>query len=158
MASTDPLTPANGRTGLDVLDLLAEEVLHRLDARVESVGVPGPDRPDGQSWLRVSEVARNVGASKRTVYRALRSGALAGERLGAHWRIRPASVEAWLAAPRPPRTAVIAPPERPAEPRAGPRGSSPSSFVARARRRQEPPGGQGRPSTSRGAAAWKEQR
>ena len=39
--------------------------------------------------------------SHRTVYRALRSGALAGEKVGALWRIRPAAVESWATQARP---------------------------------------------------------
>lgn len=88
MASADLPTPPAGRSGAEVLDVLAEAVLLRLDQvladRVESLGARANSPEPG--WLRVSEVARRVGASERTVYRALRSGALAGERLGAHWR------------------------------------------------------------------------
>lgn len=159
MASAHAPPPPDGRAGADVLDLLAEAVLLRLDTmlgeRAESLGPQVADRPE-PGWLRVSEVAKRVGASERTVYRALRSGALAGERLGAHWRIRPASVEAWLAVPRPPRTAAIGPPARPAGTRATPGGAPPRTYMARARRRQSPQGTPA-PTTSRGAAARKEQ-
>lgn len=81
-------------------------------------------------WLKVSEVAERVGACERTVYRALRSGALAGERLGAHWRTRPSAVEAWLSGSPKPSAA-----ERPPRPLAAPPGSAPPggrAFTARA--------------------------
>ena len=153
--------PPGGSDRTDVLDLLAEAVLLRLDEvlgeRGESLGAHAARPPDEPAWLRVSEVARRVGASERTVYRALRSGALAGERLGAHWRIRPESVEAWLADPRPPRTTGIAKPERAAGTRTGPGDPPASSFTKRARRRRRPNGGRDQTTTSRREAAAQEE-
>lgn len=89
----------------DLLALLADALLQRVDALAEeraqlTEAQPRnePPRDDG-GWLKVCEVADRVGASTKTVYRALKSGALAGERLGSHWRIRPEAVDAWLATP-----------------------------------------------------------
>ncbi len=160
MADVDPTAPPDGRPGADVLDLLAEAVLLRLDKvlgeRVESLGAHAANSPDEPRWLRVSDVALRVGACERTVYRALRSGALAGERLGAHWRIRPESVDAWLANQRPTPTTAVGPAPRSMGKRPGTGATPPSTFMTRARKRQQSPGDPGRPTTSRGAAARKE--
>ena len=160
MADVDATAPPDGRATADVLDLLAEAVLLRLDKvlgeRVESLGAHAANPPDEPRWLRVSDVALRVGACERTVYRALRSGALAGERLGAHWRIRPESVDAWLAAPRPAQTTAVGPPPRSTGKRPPTAVTPASSFMTRARKRQQSPGDSGRPTTSRGAAARKE--
>lgn len=160
MADVDPAQPPAARSGADVLDLLAEAVLLRLDKvlgeRDGALGAHAASPTDEPRWLRVSDVARTVGACERTVYRALRSGALAGERLGAHWRIRPESVDAWLAAPRPAQTTAIGPAARPAGTRSRPAETPASDFMTRARKRQQSPGDSGRPTTSRGAAARKE--
>jgi len=87
MPGADAPTPPDDRLGLEALDALADAVLLRLDRvlaeRVESLSAQADESPE-PGWLRVSEVARRVGANERTVFRALRSGALAGERLGAH--------------------------------------------------------------------------
>lgn len=150
MASAErPMPPG----GPEVLDVLAEAVLLRLDhvlgERVESLTAQVGTRSD-PGWLRVSDVARRVGASERTVYRALRSGALAGERLGAHWRIRPESVDAWLATPPPPRRSPGGLGSVPASPPQAGRGApAPTTFMTRARRLHQPPAG--RATTSRGA-------
>jgi len=155
VASADEPMSRDGRAGEDVLDLLAQAVLLRLDkALVERAAAsPAPEVHPEPGWLRVSEVARRVGASERTVYRGLRSGALAGERLGAHWRIRPESVERWLADPRPPRTAGTGRDQRPAAP--VPRsGDEPAmAFMTRAKRRHASPDASGRTTTSRGEPA-----
>ena len=50
--------------------------------------------------LTPAEVARRCAVSERTVYRALRSGALAGVKLGTVWRVHPAALERWTM-PRP---------------------------------------------------------
>ena len=89
----------------DLLALLADALLERVDALAEERARQHDAQPqaepvrDDETWLKVCEVAQRVGASTKTVYRALKSGALAGERLGAHWRIRPEAVDAWLATP-----------------------------------------------------------
>lgn len=145
--------PPDGGGGSEVLDALAEAVLLRLDhvlgERVESLTAHA-GTPTEPGWLRVSDVARRVGASERTVYRALRSGALVGERLGAHWRIRPESVDAWLATPPPPRRSPGAPGSVPASPPQAGRGApAATTFMTRARRLQKPPAG--RATTSRRA-------
>jgi len=148
--------PTDGGRGPDVLDALAEAVLMRLEetlaARVESLTAPATEPPE-PVWLRVSQVARQVGASERTVYRALRSGALRGKRLGAHWRIRPESVEAWLADPRPPRSAGVARAAGPAAGRRTAAAAPENTFMKRARSRQRSDGSSARPATGRRDAA-----
>lgn len=154
MASAQPAVPPDGGGGSEVLDALAEAVLHRLDhvlgERVESLTAHAAT-PTEPRWLRVSDVARRVGASERTVYRALRSGALAGERLGAHWRIRPESVDAWLATYPPPRPSPGGLGSVPASPPQARSAPAPRTFMTRARRLQKPP--PGRATTSRRAMA-----
>ena len=137
MPNAEPAQPAREGPGSDVLGLLAEALLGRVEEliseRVDGLaGSASVDRADDR-WLRVSEVAERVGACERTVYRALRSGALVGERLGSRWRIRPAAVEAWLSRPADPSG-----PARPSGPRAPPRASAAprgGTFTARARAR-----------------------
>jgi excisionase family DNA binding protein len=77
--------------------VLADEVACRLVLQLERTPPePEPLQPAAAgAWLTVDEVSRMVRLSHRTVYRALRSGALAGEKVGALWRIRPAAVESW---------------------------------------------------------------
>lgn len=138
----DPERPARDGTASDVLELLAEALLGRVEQlvneRIDGLAVSQAPESADERWLRVSEVAESVGACERTVYRALRSGALAGERLGAHWRIRPAAVEAWLAG----SSARIAE-ERPSGARAAPPATPrarDTTFRARARAlRSTPP-------------------
>jgi excisionase family DNA binding protein len=77
--------------------VLADEVASRLAPLLER----GPSEPEpvqpaaAGAWLTVDEVSGVARVSHRTVYRALRSGALAGEKVGALWRIRPAALERW---------------------------------------------------------------
>jgi excisionase family DNA binding protein len=134
MSNANP-APARDESGSVVLGLLADALLDRIEnligERVERLAANGSPESADDRWLRVAEVAERVGACERTVYRALRSGALAGERLGAHWRIRPAAVDSWLAGSR----------EQPVASRqSSPRAASPSSarprgttFTTRAR-------------------------
>jgi excisionase family DNA binding protein len=83
--------------------VLADEVASRVLLQLE------PTPPEAEplqpaaagAWLTVDEVSRMARLSHRTVYRALRSGALAGEKVGALWRIRPAAVESWATQARP---------------------------------------------------------
>ncbi|MCA1679169.1 MAG: helix-turn-helix domain-containing protein [Actinobacteria bacterium] len=99
----------------------------------------------------MSEVAERVGACERTVYRALRSGALVGERLGSRWRIRPVAVEAWLSRPADPSG-----PARSPGPRATPRAHAPprgKTFTARARARRSTSSAPGDPTTNGGLGA-----
>ena len=77
--------------------VLADEVASRLVLQLERMP-PEPEPlppPAAGGWLTVDEVSRMARLSHRTVYRALRSGALAGEKVGALWRIRPAAVQNW---------------------------------------------------------------
>ncbi len=101
MPNADRAQPARRGTASEVLGLLAEALLARveqlLNERIDELAASEAPEPVDDRWLKVSEVAQRVGACERTVYRALGSGALVGERLGAQWRIRPAAVEAWLA-------------------------------------------------------------
>lgn len=94
----DPGSPAPDGTASEALGLLEEALLGRveqlLSERIDGLAGSRAPEPVDDRWLRVSEVAERVGACERTVYRALGSAALAGERLGAQWRIRPAAVEA----------------------------------------------------------------
>ena len=84
--------------------VLADEVASRLVLQLERMP-PEPEPlppPAAGGWLTVDEVSRMARLSHRTVYRALRSGALAGEKVGALWRIRPAAVQNWARQARPP--------------------------------------------------------
>ena len=134
MANAEPARRARDEPGSDVLGLLADALLGRVESliseRVDGLAASAAVEAADDRWLKVSEVAQRVGACERTVYRALRSGALAGERLGTRWRIRPAAVDAWLSGSREPSV-----PERPLHPHAAPSGSaSPRgrAFTARA--------------------------
>ena len=127
----------------DLLTLLADVLVERVDAlaaeqahqRDAQAAQRAPTRED-HGWLKVCEVADRVGASTKTVYRALKSGALAGERLGSHWRIRPEAVDAWLATPpgsqkdRAPAQPSTTPARRHLRPVAG-------DFKSRARKRAQ---------------------
>ncbi len=151
----DPGRPVREGTASEALGLLADALLGRVEQlvieRIDGLAVSGAAESADARWLRVSEVAERVGACERTVYRALRSGALAGERLGAHWRIRPAAVEAWLAGSGA-RTAMkrpsIARAPSPTPPRA-----RETTFRARARalRSTPPPASQSASDGRRGA-------
>ena len=83
--------------------VLADEVAARLVLQLERMPrEPEPLQPAAAGgWLTVDEVSRMARLSHRTVYRALRSGALAGEKVGALWRIRPTAVESWATQARP---------------------------------------------------------
>lgn len=158
MPNAEPVRPARDEPGADLLGLLADALLGRVEELI-SERLDGPAgsatrEPDGR-WLRVSEVAERVGACERTVYRALHSGALVGERLGAHWRIRPAAVDAWLAASRDPAAAkrpsgARVPPPAPAHPHG-------TTFTTRARARRSPPSAEGQPTTDRRPGARREE-
>ena len=134
-------TPANDPGLAEIFAAaLAAAVDAKLDALVAerltgATPESAPAHLDG--WLSVAEVAMLVGVSRRTVHRALRSGALIGHRAGgagSRWHIRPDAVTAWLA-PQP-ATAASAPP-RPvpqASRTPAPRLSTPRrSFAERAR-------------------------
>jgi len=134
MPNAEPARRARHEPGSDVLGLLADALLGRVESliseRVEGLAASASVEAADDRWLKVSEVAERVGACERTVYRALRSGALAGERLGTHWRVRPGAVEAWLSGSPKPSAA-----ERPPRPLAAPPGSAPPggrAFTARA--------------------------
>lgn len=159
MPNAEPARPARDEPGSDLLGLLADALLGRVEKLI-SERVDGPagsaarEPADGR-WLRVSEVAERVGACERTVYRALHSGALVGERLGAHWRIRPAAVDAWLAASRDPSAAKRPSGARvPPPARAQPHGTT---FTTRARARRSPPSAEGQPTTDRRPGAGREE-
>jgi excisionase family DNA binding protein len=111
--------------------LLVDEVAAHLAPHLERTP-PEPEAqrpPTAGPWLTVDEVSRTARVSHRTVYRALRSGALTGEKVGALWRIRPSAVERW-AQPRP---------ASPAAPSAAPMRARVSGGDARQRR--GPPAG-----------------
>jgi len=73
--------------------VLADEVACRLAPLLERTpSEPEPVQPAAAgAWLTVDEVGRAARVSHRTMTRALRSGALAGEKVGALWRIRQAA-------------------------------------------------------------------
>src|SRR4051812_38022915 len=71
---------------------LAAAVLALLEERFAGRIARAEPPPDDARWWSVAEVARRVDVSRRTVYRALASGALAGEHVGSRWRIRPTAV------------------------------------------------------------------
>ena len=128
MQDADPTRRAREEQGSEVLELLADALLGRVERLItERVdrAAGGRSEPIEDRWLKVSEVAERVGACERTVYRALHSGALEGERLGSHWRIRPAAVDAWLAGSHGRRAAT-----RRSD---GSRAASPTAGAARAR-------------------------
>ena len=135
----------------ELLELLADALLGQVEGllakRIEALTAEAAP-PQGERWLRVSEVAERVGACERTVYRALRSGRLAGERLGAQWRIRPEAVAAWLAASSDPPPAPARPARGPTAP--GRRAAEATSYRTRARAGTRPQGAGGPSPTTGG--------
>lgn len=155
MPSPESARRARDEPGSDVLGLLAEALLGRVEdlisERADRLATSAAPEPADDRRLKVSEVAERVGACERTVYRALRSGALAGERLGTHWRIHPAAIDAWLAASREPSPArrpsaarAMSPP--PVQPRD-------TTFMARARALRSTTSSAAQPSTNGGPGA-----
>lgn len=145
---------SGARPEADVLGLLADALLGHVEEliaeRIEAL-TAARALDHGERWLRVSEVAARVGACERTVYRALRSGRLAGERLGARWRIRPEGVEAWLASSSDPRPAPPRPARAPARHQRAPRSpAEPTDFRSRARARTRSQAAGGPSSTTGG--------
>ena len=134
----------------ELLELLADALFGHVEGllaeRIEALTAEAAPQ-QGERWLRVSEVAERVGACERTVYRALRSGRLAGERLGAQWRIRPEAVAAWLAASADPPPAPARPARGPTAP--GRRAAEAASYRTRARARARPEA-EGGPSSTTG--------
>lgn len=134
------------------LTVIADAVGRLLDARVAAlVGEALDARPDRDParLLCVNEVAEHVGVSRRTVYRALSSGALAGEVVATHWRVRSEAIDAWLSVSRTPgRPAPGAsvgvlerrPPRRPAGEHAPPASFRERAQSAGARRPTQPTG------------------
>lgn len=115
------LNPPNHELAEALAAALAAAVESSLEqlAAVHLVGAQ-PNAPAAQldRWLSVAEVAELAGVSTRTVHRALRSGALLGDRIGgagSRWHIRPEAVWEWLR----PQTAGA--PSRPARPATPPR-------------------------------------
>src|SRR3954470_15887719 len=80
----------------DQITQLATAVLALVRERVDAQIRAAERDKDDECWWSVAEVAARVGLSRRTVYRALASGALVGERVGSCWRIRPAAVTDWV--------------------------------------------------------------
>jgi excisionase family DNA binding protein len=110
--ATVPVPAAGGSSELASSDVgligilaaaLADEVASRLVLQLERMPPkPEPLQPAAAGgWLTVDEVSRMARLSHRKVYRALRSDALAGEKVGALWRIRPTAVESWATQARP---------------------------------------------------------
>lgn len=78
--------------------------------------LPAPPAPPAAApaaaWLTPEQVAAHVGVSRRTVYRALAAGRLAGSKpTGAGpWRVAPADVDRWVVAGRPTSRGALARP------------------------------------------------
>ena len=53
--------------------------------------------PTRAEILTLTEVAEYMKISKKTTYRMARSGALPAFKVGKHWRVRQAELEAWIA-------------------------------------------------------------
>lgn len=150
MPSPESARRAPVEPGSDVLRLLAEALVGRVEdlirERADRLAASAAPEPAVDRRLKVSEVAERVGACERTVYRALRSGALAGERLGTHWRIHPAAIDAWLAASREASSA-----RRPSAARAvspSPVQPREKTFMARARALRSTPPAAAQPSNN----------
>ena len=117
--------------------VIGEQVAAHLAEGFEA-HVPDDKRPDDASverWLTVEEVAGLVRTCRRTVYRALHSGELAGEKT--LWRIRTSAVAAWAKpmrpSPRPTAPRPAAAPSRGNRPRGGAPARDATSFKTRAR-------------------------
>jgi excisionase family DNA binding protein len=118
---------------------IVEDLAVRLASRLQDQVREG-ERADvlpTDGWLTVGEVARLTRTCRRTVYRALHSGALAGEKVGPLWRIRPAAVAAWAKPfrpnPQPAPTRQAATPARRTRRRGGAPTRDATSFKTRAR-------------------------
>ena len=157
MPDAEPAHPAREDPRSDVLGLLADALLGRVEdlisERIDGIEASTTVEQADDRWLKVSEVAERVGACERTVYRALRSGALVGERLGAHWRIRSAAVDAWLSGD--PTSARGRPPRREAQAALAP--SRDRAFTARARALRSTASAEGQPQTTGRSAARREE-
>src|SRR3954462_1043262 len=128
------LSPAQlGDIAAAVADLLDGHVAARVEA-----ALVGTRRDDRERLLSVAEVAERVGVSRRTVYRALSVGALAGELAGSRWRVRPDAIAAWLRAaprgePRPRAAVSLAPTRAASRPATAPSDRTPTAtFTERA--------------------------
>jgi excisionase family DNA binding protein len=110
---------------------MADAALRPRDAQRELAAQTDSDR-----WLSPADAAERVGVHRRTIYRALAAGTLAGGQLAAgsgacRWRIRAGEVDRWAGA----RTGRFdTPPERTApKPRRLAATSLSSSYRARAK-------------------------
>ena len=130
-------------SGADLFARLAAVIGEQVAAHLAE-GLEAHVKDDGRSanssverWLTVEEVAGLVRTCRRTVYRALHSGELAGEKVGPLWRIRPSAVAAWAKPMRPcPRPATprpAAPPSRGTKLRGGAQARDATSYKTRAR-------------------------
>jgi excisionase family DNA binding protein len=50
-----------------------------------------------EDWMRVDDLARELGVARMTAYRALHAGQLPGKKVGRRWFIRRAWFNEWLA-------------------------------------------------------------
>jgi excisionase family DNA binding protein len=135
VAPVSPDAELLGELQAAIVDDLAE----RLAARVE-IQVKDGERAEGlpaDHWLTVDEVARLVRTCRRTVYRALHAGELAGEKVGPLWRIRSTAVAAWAKPFRPRPNPAAARPAAAPTPGTRRKGGAPTrdvtSFKTRAR-------------------------
>jgi len=129
------------RSNAELAEALEAALAAAVEASLEQLVAAHLDRSQQHEtqaqldrWLSVAEVAELVGVSERTVHRALRAGALIGNRAGgagSRWHIRPEAVTAWL---EPQPAAPPRHPAGPAPPRHAPSAGPPRrSFAERAR-------------------------
>lgn len=52
-----------------------------------------------RSVLTVEQAATRAACNPETIRRAIRQGRLAASRVGTHWRVKPADLDEWMAAP-----------------------------------------------------------
>ena len=73
----------------EVSDQNVVEVLSQISRKLDALISARPS----SGWLSVSQVAEELGVSRKTVLRRLRRGELPGKKLGSRWRIPRAELE-----------------------------------------------------------------
>ena len=51
---------------------------------------------DLEPWLSVEEIAKYLGVSKETIYRALDKGNIPAHKIGKLWKFKPSEVDHWV--------------------------------------------------------------
>jgi excisionase family DNA binding protein len=108
-AEAHPPTVAPSSSEVEPLGWLKTTIVEDLAARLAPLVQDRAQEREhtdtfpADGWLTVDDVARLARTCRRTVYRALHSGALVGEKVGPLWRIRPAALAEWAkpVGPRP---------------------------------------------------------